>query len=67
MASQENPRISSAKLALAVRRLREDKANLELVASDPIAIIGMGCRFSRRGQFSREFLGRSERGARRRR
>ena len=45
MSSPGNPRISSAKLALAVKRLRADKANLELIASDPIAIIGMGCRF----------------------
>jgi acyl transferase domain-containing protein/NADPH:quinone reductase-like Zn-dependent oxidoreductase len=45
MAATENSRISPAKLALAVKRLRADKASLELIASDPIAIIGMGCRF----------------------
>ena len=39
------PRISPARLALAVRRLRADKEDLRLIASDPIAIIGMGCRF----------------------
>jgi len=39
------PRISPARLALAVRRLRAEKEDLHLIASDPIAIIGMGCRF----------------------
>ncbi len=39
------PRISPARLALAVRRLRAEKEDLRLIASDPIAIIGMGCRF----------------------
>ncbi len=45
MSTADNPRISPARLALAVRRLRADKENLDLIASDPIAIIGMGCRF----------------------
>ncbi len=45
MTAEANPRISPAKLALAVRRLRAEKENLDLIASDPIAIIGMGCRF----------------------
>ncbi len=45
MSAEANPRISPAKLALAVRRLRAEKQNLDLIASDPIAIIGMGCRF----------------------
>jgi acyl transferase domain-containing protein/acyl carrier protein len=39
------PRISPARLALAVRRLQAEKEDLRLIASDPIAIIGMGCRF----------------------
>lgn len=39
------PRISPARLALAVRRLRAEKEDLRLIASDPIAIIGIGCRF----------------------
>lgn len=45
MSAAENPRISPAKLAIAVKRLRAEQKNLDLVASDPIAIIGMGCRF----------------------
>lgn len=45
MAASENPRVSAAKLALAVRRLRTDKESLDLLGSDPIAVIGMGCRF----------------------
>jgi acyl transferase domain-containing protein/NAD(P)-dependent dehydrogenase (short-subunit alcohol dehydrogenase family)/acyl carrier protein len=40
-----NPRISSAQLALAVKKLRADRESLALLASDPIAIIGMACRF----------------------
>ncbi len=38
-------RVSAARLALAVRKLREEKESLELIGSDPIAIVGMGCRF----------------------
>lgn len=45
MAARENSRISAARLALAVKRLRAEEENLDLIASDPIAIIGMGCRF----------------------
>lgn len=45
MSAPDNSRISPARLALAVKRLRADKENLDLVASDPIAIVGMGCRF----------------------
>jgi len=45
MAAEANSRISPAKLALAVRRLRAERENLDLIASDPIAIIGMACRF----------------------
>ena len=37
--------LSSAKLALAIRRLRAEKSDLSLLASDPIAIVGIGCRF----------------------
>jgi acyl transferase domain-containing protein/NADPH:quinone reductase-like Zn-dependent oxidoreductase/acyl carrier protein len=45
VAAPTNSRISPAKLALAVRRLRADRQDLDLIASDPIAIIGMACRF----------------------
>ncbi len=45
MPAAKNARISPAKLALAVKRLRADKEDLDLIASDPIAIVGMGCRF----------------------
>ena len=45
MADPNSTRISPARLALAVKRLRAEKEDLELVHSDPIAIIGMGCRF----------------------
>ncbi len=45
MTASNKPRVSPAKLALAVRRLRSEKEDLDLIASDPIAVIGMGCRF----------------------
>jgi acyl transferase domain-containing protein/NADPH:quinone reductase-like Zn-dependent oxidoreductase len=45
MSPPDNSRISPARLALAVKRLRANKENLDLIASDPIAIVGMGCRF----------------------
>jgi len=37
--------LSSAKLALAIRRAKAERADLSLPASDPIAIVGIGCRF----------------------
>jgi len=37
--------LSAAKLALAIKRLRAEHPQADLVFSDPIAIIGMGCRF----------------------
>lgn len=43
--SSDKIRISPARLALAVKRLRTEQENLNLIASDPIAIVGMGCRF----------------------
>ena len=39
------PTLTSAKLALAIKRLRAERPDADLVLSDPIAIIGMGCRF----------------------
>lgn len=37
--------ISGVKLALLARQMREQTENIELVNAEPIAIIGMGCRF----------------------
>jgi Beta-ketoacyl synthase, N-terminal domain len=45
MADATKTRISPARLALAVKKLRAEKADLELLDSDPIAVIGMACRF----------------------
>ena len=43
--SSSGPTASSAQLALAIRRLRSERSDADLVNSDPIAIVGMGCRF----------------------
>lgn len=43
--SDSAPTPSSAQLALAIRRLRAERTGSDLVNSDPIAIVGMGCRF----------------------
>ena len=37
--------VSAARLALAVKRLRSETAGIDLLAAEPIAIIGLGCRF----------------------
>jgi acyl transferase domain-containing protein len=39
------PTLSSAQLALAIRRMRAERPDADLVNSNPIAIIGMGCRY----------------------
>ena len=45
MKGEQKPhRLSAVRLALAVKRLREETAGIDLLASEPIAIIGMGCR-----------------------
>lgn len=36
--------LSSAKLALAIKQLRAEKANVSLLGSEPVAIVGIGCR-----------------------
>ncbi len=41
----QGSRISPARLALAARKLRSEREDLSLLASDPVAVIGMGCRF----------------------
>ncbi len=37
---------SAAQLAVAVRNLRQRSPDLEMAASEPLAVIGIGCRFS---------------------
>ena len=37
---------SGAKIALAARKLRENTPDFELAAAEPLAIIGIGCRFA---------------------
>lgn len=38
--------ISAARLAVAVRGLRDKSPELELAGSEPLAIVGLGCRFA---------------------
>jgi acyl transferase domain-containing protein/NADPH-dependent curcumin reductase CurA len=44
MSSTRTP--SAAQLAVAVRNLRQRTADLDLASSEPLAIIGIGCRFA---------------------
>jgi len=55
MAAPGATRISPARLALAVKRLRAEKEDLELLNSDPIAVIGMACRFPARSHSPEAF------------
>ncbi len=45
MSSPTTSRISPARLALAARKLRSERDDLTLLASDPIAVVGLACRF----------------------
>jgi acyl transferase domain-containing protein/acyl carrier protein len=46
MTEEQKPRrVSAVRLALAVKRLRAETAGIDLLASEPIAVVGMGCRF----------------------
>ncbi len=37
--------LSAARLALAIRRFREERPDSRMLAAEPIAIVGIGCRF----------------------
>jgi acyl transferase domain-containing protein len=37
--------LSAARLALAIKHFREERPNYEILGADPIAIVGIGCRF----------------------
>ena len=37
--------LSAARLALSIRQLQNGNADVELLASEPVAIVGLGCRF----------------------
>ena len=45
MSDRSDAVLSSAKLALAIKQLRAERPNVSLLGSDPIAIVGIGCRF----------------------
>jgi acyl transferase domain-containing protein/NADPH:quinone reductase-like Zn-dependent oxidoreductase len=45
MADSSSTFLSCAKLALAIRRMRAERSDLSLLESEPIAIVGIGCRF----------------------
>lgn len=55
MNGQPTPRISPARLALAARKLRSERDDLALLNSDPIAVIGMACRFPARSHSPEEY------------
>ena len=40
-----SPAISAAKLALTIKKLRSEIADIDLLQSEPIAVVGIGCRF----------------------
>ncbi len=45
MSREANPSTSALKLALTAQRLRAESGGADLLQSEPIAIIGLGCRF----------------------
>jgi acyl transferase domain-containing protein/NADPH:quinone reductase-like Zn-dependent oxidoreductase len=47
--------LSSARLALAIKQLREEKPNVSLLGSEPVAIVGIGCRFPGGVRSAREY------------
>ncbi len=55
MSPQASTRVSPARLALAARKLRGEREDLALLNSDPIAVIGMACRFPAQGNSPEEF------------
>ena len=55
MSNHSHSRISSAHLALAARKLRRERDDLALLNSDPIAVIGMACRFPAQSHSPEEY------------
>lgn len=43
--SDRGENLSAAKLALAIKRLRSEQPGIDLLRSEPIAVIGIGCRY----------------------
>jgi acyl transferase domain-containing protein/acyl carrier protein len=55
MSDNSRARISPARLALAARKLRQERSDLSLLNSDPIAVIGMACRFPAQSHSPEEY------------
>ncbi|HXE05850.1 MAG TPA: beta-ketoacyl synthase N-terminal-like domain-containing protein, partial [Bryobacteraceae bacterium] len=55
MSERQPSSLSAARLALGVNRLRQQMPDTELLASNPLAIIGIGCRFPGNVQSPRDF------------
>src|SRR5580692_9484548 len=45
MSNQPPQTLSAARMALAIKRLKEERPDTGILASEPIGIIGIGCRF----------------------